>query len=428
MKKVLAIILSIIIIFGWFVTLHGIGSFDPIWKQMKLGLDLKGGVYVVMEAQTNAKGEELKKIMTQTQAVIEKRVNQMGLSEPVVTIEGSNRIRVELPGAKNADQAIKSIGKTAQLQFIESDGTLVLDGSQVKDAGITSDKEHGGYAIELKFNSVGADAFKNATTKIMNGQVHSKDSSIPNAAIMIVLDGKVISSPVVEDVIPNGVATITAGGTGGFSQDEATNLSALIRGGALPVALKEVQTSVVGPTIGLDALNMSILAGLIGVLLIFIIMIAMYRMMGTAADVALLLYILIVFWIFVAMHGVMTLPGIAGFILSIGMAVDGNVIIFSRVREEIQNGKSVRVAAASGFHRALATIIDSHVTTMIAGVVLFQLGSGSVKGFAFTLMIGILASLCTAVVITQVFVELIAETKTFGRKKYFGIKEVKENV
>lgn len=428
MKKTLAVILSVIILLGWFVTLHGIGSLGPIWEQMKLGLDLKGGVYVVMEAQTKATGDDLKKIMSQTQAVIEKRVNQMGLSEPIVTIEGNNRIRVELPGAEDADSAIKSIGKTAQLQFVMSDGTLVLDGSMVKDAGIASDKDHGGYAISLEFDKKGAEAFKDATTAIMNGQVTSKDPSVPDEAIMIILDGKVISSPVVSSVIPNGTAQITAGGTGGFSEDEASNLSALIRGGALPVELKEVQTSVVGPTIGLDALNMSIIAGVIGVGLIFVIMLAMYRMMGTAANVALLLYILIIFWVFVAMGGVLTLPGIAGIILSIGMAVDGNVIIFSRVREEIQNGKTIRVAAASGFHRALATIIDSHVTTMIAGVVLYQLGSGPVKGFALTLMIGILASLFTAVVVTQIFVEVIAETKIFAKKKYFGIKEVKENV
>lgn len=428
MKKKLALLLSIIIIFGWYVTLFGIGSIAPIKDQMKLGLDLKGGVYVVMEAQTTATGDELKKIMTQTQAVIEKRVNQLGLSEPIVTIEGKNRIRVELPGAENADDAINAIGKTAQLQFIMSDKTLVLDGSQVKNAGIMTDQENGGYAISLEFNKEGSEAFKNATTKIINRQVTSQIEGVPDGAIMIILDGEVISSPVVQSIIPNGVATITAGGRGGFGQDEATNLSALIRGGALPVELKEVQTSIVGPSIGMDALWMSIVAGAIGVGLVFLIMVTMYRIMGFAANIALLLYILIIFWVFVAMGGVLTLPGIAGIILSIGMAVDGNVIIFSRVREEIKNGKSIRVAAVSGFHRALGTIIDSHITTMIAGIVLYQLGSGSVKGFALTLMIGILASLITAVVVTQIYVDVIAESKIFCNKKYFGIKEAKANV
>ncbi|HWQ77387.1 MAG TPA: protein translocase subunit SecD [Anaerovoracaceae bacterium] len=428
MKKALAVILSVIILFGWYVTLMGIGSFAPIKDQMKLGLDLKGGVYVVMEAQTNATGSDLKQLMSQTQAVIEKRVNQLGLSEPVVMIEGENRIRVELPGAENATDAINAIGKTAQLQFVTADGKLVLDGSQVKDAGIQQDKENGGYAIGLKFTSEGAEAFKQATTDIINGRIKSTTDGVPSSAIMIILDGQVISSPVVHDVIPNGEAIITAGGRGGFAEDEATNLSALIRGGALPVELKEVETSVVGPSIGMDALWMSIIAGVIGVALIFIIMLTMYRIMGMAANIALLMYIPIVFWIYVVMGGVMTLPGIAGFILSIGMAVDGNVIIFSRVREEIKNGKTIRVAAVSGFKRALGTIIDSHITTMIAGIVLYQLGTGSVRGFAMTLMIGILTSLFTAVVVTQIYVDVIAESKVFSRKKYFGIKEAHENV
>ncbi|MBR0596661.1 protein translocase subunit SecD [Sinanaerobacter chloroacetimidivorans] len=427
MKKVLAIVLSIIILFGWYATLMGVGSFAPIKDQIKLGLDLSGGVYVVMEAQTSATGEELKSLMAQTQAIIENRVNQMGLSEPIVTIEGNNRIRVELPGAQDAEDAINSIGKTAQLQFIMADNTIVLDGSQVKDASTEMDQQHGGYAVALKFDSEGADAFKQATEAIIKGQVVSKNQGVPDRAIMIVLDGEVISSPVVNEVIPNGTAQITGGG-GGFTDDEATNLAALIRGGALPVELKEVQTSVVGPKLGLNALEMSIIAGVIGILLIFAIMIIMYRMMGFAANIALLLYVLIVFWVIVAMGGVLTLPGIAGIILSVGMAVDANVIIFARVREEILNGKSIRVSVASGFKRAMSTIIDSQITTIIAGVVLYQLGSGPVKGFAMTLMIGIIASVFTAVVVTQLYLSLMAENKALSKKQYFGIKEGATNV
>ncbi len=427
MKKALAVILTIVILFGWYVSLAGIGSIAPIKEQIKFGLDLSGGVYVVMEAQTNETGDGLKKLMTQTQAVIEKRVNQLGLSEPVVTIEGENRIRVELPGAENADDAIKAIGKTAQLQFIMADGTVVLDGGQVKDAGIAQDQENGGYAIQLKFNSQGAAAFKQATTDIIQGRIQSTQAGIPGNVIMIVLDGQVISSPAVKDIIPNGEAIITAGVPGGFGEDEAKNLSALIRGGALPVELKEVQTSVVGPTIGLDALNMSVIAGIIGIALIFIIMLVMYRIMGVAANLALLLYILIVFWILAVMGWVLTLPGIAGIILSIGMAVDANVIIFSRVREEITNGKTIRVAVASGYKRALSTIIDSQITTIIAGVVLYQLGSGPVKGFAMTLMIGIIASIFTAVVVTQLYLGLLSESKKFATMRCFAVavKEAK---
>ncbi len=421
MKKALAITLSIVILFGWYVTLAGIGSFAPIKDQLKLGLDLSGGVYVVMEAQTKATGDELKKLMSQAQAVIEKRVNQMGLSEPVVTIEGKNRIRVELPGAEDADDAIRAIGKTAQLQFVTADGKIVLDGSQVKDAGITQDQEHGGYAIALKFNKTGAEAFKQATTDIINGRIVSTTPGIPGEAIMIILDEEIISSPVVNDIIPNGEAIITAGGTGGFSEEEASNLSALIRGGALPVELKEVQTSVVGPTIGLDAMNMSVIAGAIGIVLIFIMMLSMYRIMGLTANIALALYILIVLWVMVVMKAVLTLPGIAGIVLSIGMAVDANVIIFARIREEITNGKTIRVAVNTGFKRALSTIIDSQLTTVIAGVVLYQLGSGPVKGFALTLLIGIVASIFTAVVVTQLYLDLVAENKKLATNKNFAV-------
>lgn len=426
MKKALAIFLSILILFGWYVTLMGIGSFAPIKDQIKLGLDLSGGVYVVMEAQTDATGEELKKIMTQTQAVIEKRVNQMGLSEPVVTIEGSDRIRVELPGAEDAEDAINTIGKTAQLQFVMADNTVVLDGSQVEDAGITRDQENGGYAVTLKFNKSGSEAFKTATTKIINGQVVSQNPGMRDDIIMIILDEQIISAPVVQDVIPNGEATIT-GGPGGFTDEEATELSVLIRGGALPVELKEVQISIVGPTIGLEAFEKSIIAGIIGFILIFAIMILMYRVMGIAANIALLFYVVIVLWVLVLMDAVLTLPGIAGIILSIGMAVDANVIIFSRVKEEIVNGKSIRVAVDIGFKRAMSTIIDSQLTTMIAGVVLYQLGSGSVKGFALTLMIGIIASVFTAVLVTQLYLDFFVENRKLATAKNFAVlvKEAK---
>ncbi|WP_027399660.1 protein translocase subunit SecDF [Anaerovorax odorimutans] len=422
MKKIIAILLALIIAFGWYVSIFGVGKIKPISEDMKLGLDLKGGVYVVMEAQTDKKGEELQKLMNQTQAVIEKRVNSMGLSEPTVTIEGKNRIRVELPGAEDADAAIKAIGRTAQLQFALADNTVVLDGSMVKDAGTSLDKEKGGYAVTLKFNSEGTKAFEEATRKALNGEVVSKVDGVDDKAIMIILDGQIISAPVVNDIISNGEASIT----GGYTQEKAREDAALIRGGSLPVELEEVTTSVQAASIGIGALQMSIIAGLIGIALIFIFMILMYRVMGIAADIALLLYVLIVLWVMAAMGSVLTLPGIAGIILAIGMAVDANVIIFSRIKEEMVNGKSLRVSVDSGFKRAMATVIDSQITTLIASIVLYQLGTSSVKGFAMTLMLGIVASIITAVVVTRVYLNLMAESKLFGKKILFGIKENNE--
>ena len=422
-KRFATIIIAIIILLGWYMTVIGIGSMTPVKDKIKLGLDIKGGVYVVMEAQTNETGDNLKKLMEQTQAVIEQRVNQMGLSEPVVTIEGQKRIRVELPGAENAEEAIKSIGKTAQLQFIMADGTVALDGSMIKNAGITQDQEKGGYAVSLEFDKAGTAAFAEATQKALSGQVVSTTEGVPGSVIMIVLDGKVISSPVVQSVIANGQAIITAGNTGGFPQDEAVNLAALIRGGALPVALTEVDTSIQTAKIGLNALDSAVFAGIIGFILILVIMLLMYGIMGLAANIALLLYVLIVLWTLVGLGSVLTLPGIAGIILSIGMAVDANVIIFSRIKEEICNGKSIRVSAQSGFKHAMSTILDSQITTIIAAAVLYQFGSGPVKGFAMTLMIGIVASVFTAMIITQLLLEIIINSKKLSTKKLFRVSE-----
>lgn len=423
MRKALSVFVVIIIVLGWAITILGAGPIPAIKDKIKLGLDIKGGVYVVMEAQTDVTGDQLKKLMEQTQAVIEQRVNQMGLSEPIVTIEGEKRIRVELPGAEDSDEAIKQIGRTAQLQFFLADGTMVLDGSMVKDAGITQDHERGGYAVSLEFDKAGTEAFAQATSKALSGSVEPKMEGVNSRAIAIVLDNQIISAPVVNQVIQNGQAIITGGGTGGFQQDEATNLSALIRGGSLPVALEEVNTSTRTATIGYNAFEMSVIAGIIAVALIIIIMLVFYGIMGVAANIALLLYVLIVLWIMALMGSVLTLPGIAGIILSVGMAVDANVIIFSRIREEIANGKSVRVSVQSGFRRALSTIMDSQITTIIAAIVLYQFGTGAVRGFSVTLMIGIVASIFTATIITQLFLGLISESKRFGAKKYFGMNE-----
>ena len=358
--------------------------------------------------------------MEQTQAVIEERVNQMGLAEPIVTIEGEKRIRVELPGAEDAEDAIDQIGRTAQLQFALADGTVVLDGSNVEDASVTTDNQSAGYAVALEFDNEGADLFYDATTKAYNGSVTSSVEGVSNDAIMILLDGEIISAPSVnEGPISGGSCTIT----GNFSQEEASNLAALIRGGALPLELEEVNSSVQSARIGYSALEMSVYAGIIGLAIILILMCVAYRGLGVAADLALLLYVVIVLNIIAAAGSVLTLPGIAGIILSVGMAVDANVIIFARIREEIASGKTVRVATQMGFKRAMSTVIDSQVTTLIAAVILYEIGTSSVKGFAWTFMIGIIVGIFTAVVITQLYVNMMSESKLLAKKSLFGIKK-----
>ncbi len=419
-KKFFAVFFAVIIAIGWFLTLIGIGPVEPLKDRMKLGLDVKGGVYVVMEAtNTDLTGDELRETMEQTQAVIEERVNQMGLAEPTVTIEGEKRIRVELPGAEDAEEAIEQIGKTAQLQFALADGTFVLDGGNVKDAQQTQDNEAAGYAVCLEFDSAGAEAFYEATKKAYNGEVKSNIDGVRDNAIMIILDGEIISAPAVDNgPISGGSCSIT----GNFSQEEASNLAALIRGGALPLELKEVTSSVQSAKIGYNALEMSVYAGIIGLILVMIMMIVAYRGMGVAADLALMLYVLLLLNIMSVMGSVLTLPGMAGIILSVGMAVDANVIIFSRIREEIASGKTVRVAAQEGSKRAMNTIFDSQVTTLIAAVILYEIGTSSVRGFAFTFMLGIVIGIFTALVVTQLYIGLMANSDAFASPKYYGMR------
>ncbi len=425
-RKIAAVLIVIVLIAGWYLTIFGAGdSIAPLKDHIKLGLDLQGGVYVVLEAQnTDATGAELDALMSQTQSVIEKRVNEMGLSNPIVAIEGEDRIRVELPGAKDAESAIDSIGKTAQLSFVTADGNIVVTGGNVKNAGVAINQRGAGYVVTLEFDSTGAKAFEEATKAIVNGKIAaSEKTGLPAQCIGIILDDEMISYPQVSSVITGGQCQIE----GSFTQAEATNLAALIRGGALPVELAEVQTSIVGPTLGIDSLEQSIIAGIVGIILVILIMVIGYRIMGLAASIALLVYCLAYLWIIALFGTVLTLPGIAGMILSVGMAVDANVIIFARIKEEVHSGKSITLATNHGFKRALSTVLDSQITTLIAGVVLYQFGSGDVRGFSMTLMIGIVLSIITATVVTNVFIQSFAESKVLGSKKLFGIKELKEN-
>lgn len=416
-KRVLAVLVILVTFFAWFVSIFGIGSIDSAKDALKYGLDINGGVYVVMEADTDLEGEELHKLMEQTRAIIDNRVNQMGVAESQVTIEGEKRIRVEIPGAEDAEEAIEAVGKTAQLQFVLSDGSVVLDGSHVKDAQIATDGAQ--YKIDLEFTSEGATLFEEGTRKAYNNQPSVLIEGMSSNEIAIVLDGEIIAHPKVEGVISGGKCEMT----GGYTKEAASMTAALIRGGALPVDLIEVQTSVQSASVGADALDKSIIAGAIGISLVFILMIVFYGMLGIIADLALSLYVAMFIWSMVALNVVLTLPGIAALILSIGMAVDANVIIFARIKEEIAAGKSIRVAVNSGFKNALTTVLDAQITTLIAAVVLYEVGTTTVKGFALTLIIGIVISIFTAVIITQLFISLLAENKKFAKNKYFGIKE-----
>lgn len=421
-KSVLAVFIILALVAGWYISIFGIGKkVDKISDQLKYGLDINGGVYVLLEADTDKKGAERTKLMEQTKTVLENRVNAMGISEATVTLEGDNRLRVEMPGVEDAEEAIQQIGKTAQLKFLLADGTEVMDGNAIKNAGIAQDSDHGGYKITIDFTSEGQDLFAAATEKAASGQVKSaNEGHIADNAIIIMLDDEIISAPTVEEKIASRSCEITS--PKGFSEAEATSTSALIRGGALPASLTEINSSVQTATIGADALTKSVKAGIIGLAIVMIIMIAAYGALGVVADVALLIYIQLILWGMAGMGTVLTLPGIAGIILSIGMAVDSNVIIFTRIREELAKGKSIKVAVDTGFDSAFATVIDAQTTTLIASIVLYLIGTTSVKGFALTLMIGTICSIITAVFITQLFIQLLANRKN-AKMSFFGMHE-----
>ena len=424
-SKVLAIIIIILLVGSWVISFTGVGKkFGNLNDHLKYGLDINGGVYVLLEADTKETGTELKAIMDQTKSVLENRVNAMGVSEATVSIEGTNRIRVEMPGVEDAESAIKQIGRTAQLRFMLPDGKLALNGDGVSDSQLATDTDNGGYKITIDFTSDGSNKFADATELAAANNIEvAKDwkESVASNAIVIMLDDEVISAPTVKEKINSRSCEITR--PGGFSQTEASELSALIRGGALPANLVEVNSSVETATIGANALVLSAKAGVIGLAIVMLIMLVAFGALGLVADLALLLYVMIVLWGMAGMGAVLTLPGIAGIILSIGMAVDSNVIIFTRIREEISKGKSIRVAVDMGYHAALTTVIDAQTTTLIAAIVLYLIGTSSVKGFALTLMLGTVVSIITAVFVTQIFVNLMSESKTFGTNKMFGVNE-----
>lgn len=423
-KSIVILIIILAIVGGsTFVALNGvrIGNYEITKAKdaIELGLDLAGGVYVVLEAKTDAKGDELHKLMEQSKAIINERVNGLGVSEPNIAIEGNDRIRVELAGIDDPQKAIELIGKTAQLQFIDPQKNIVLTGKNVVNSEVKYQKNQLGQeeiVVSLEFDKEGALNFAETTGRL------TLEPNREDRIIYIVLDDQVISYPAIASVEEGGSA-ITDGKaviTGGFTLEAANQLATLIRAGALPVEMEELQTSVIGPTLGLEAYDRSIQAGGIALILIFIFMIAIYRIPGFIASIGLIIYTLITIFIMTSLSVKLTLPGIAGLILSIGMAVDANIIIFERIKEEIRVGKTVRTSIDAGFKRALTSVMDSNITTLIAGVVLYYFGTGPIKGFGVTLIIGIVASMITAVIISKYLLKLMVSITGGKNTKLYG--------
>lgn len=384
-----------------------------------LGLDLAGGVYVVLEAQTDATGEELQKIMNQSKAIINERVDGLGIADPSIAIEGNNRLRIELAGVEDPQEAIDLIGKTAQLQFIEANGDIVITGKNVKEANVAFQKNQLGIeepVVSLELDKEGAKNFGEVTGRL------TLEGNVEDRIIFIVLDDQVISSPAVQSANKGGTAINDGKAviSGNFTPESAKELATLIRAGALPVEMLEHQTSVIGPTLGLEAYDTSIKAGGIALLLIFAFMMLVYKIPGVVASLGLIVYILIIIFTMIILNVKLTLPGIAGLILSIGMAVDSNILIFERIREELLVGKTIRSSIDSGFRRALSSVIDSNITTLIAGLVLYYFGIGPIKGFGVTLTIGIIASLITSVVFTKYLLKIFSNVFESKNTKIYG--------
>ncbi|WP_370773282.1 protein translocase subunit SecD [Clostridium sp.] len=378
-------------------------EFKSFNKAITKGLDLQGGVSVLMEIQDdNVTKDDLEK----TRQLIDLRVNKLGVAETSVTVEGDRRIRVEIPGEYDSKDLVDSLSKTGNLTFKDADGNEVLNGTDVDEASVVINSSSNAPVVSLKLTDEGAKKFAEAT----EANLHKK--------ISIYMDDEEISSPTVDAVITDGNAIIKGSG----SLDEAKNLAGLINAGALPVTVKAIQIENVGAQLGAEALPNAIKAGLIGIAIIFIFMILYYRIPGVIASIALTLYVCLVLLVFVEADVALTLPGIAAFLLTVGMAVDANVLIFERIREELKNGISVKAAVDKGFNNALSSIIDSNVTTIIAALVLYFIGTGSVKGFAVTLMIGIVESMFTAVVVTRTLMKWAVDMGMLKSNWQFRVK------
>ncbi len=393
----------------------------PIIKPYKLGLDLQGGVKLTYDLNMEDINQENREdALESTRSIIEQRINVFGVSEPVIqTIKTGNdyRIIVELPGVTDVNQAIDLIGRTALLTFWEpSDKDLTpeeatssayplgatfftngkvpvqtkLTGKDLESATVGFNSQNGSTEVVLNFTNEGAKLFADITRRNLGKPV------------LIALDNEVIQAPTVQTEIPNGQASIT----GGYTTEQAKTLSIALNAGALPVPLDLVAQSNVGPSLGIESLKQSLFAGILGLVSVVLFMVFIYKKEGLLASLALLVYTLIVLFIFKIVPVTLTLAGIAGFILSIGMAVDANILIFERMKEELRLGKTKAQAVEQGFRRAWTSIRDSNISSLITCVILFYFGTGIVRGFALTLAIGILVSMFSAIVVTRNFLRV----------------------
>ncbi|MBE6991882.1 MAG: protein translocase subunit SecD [Ruminococcaceae bacterium] len=391
-----------------------------------LGLDLVGGSEITYDAVIPAgtSNDDIAAGMDSAQTMLRQRLNNLGYTEANVYLAGETRVVVEIPNVDDPEEAVQQLGTTAVIEFQDADGNVLLDGNMIESAqaayGPIDDSGLSVYHVVLTFNDEGRELFKEATKAVAN---RKGDDNY----VAIVMDGTTISSPFVDKTkfkdtgIDTESAIIQMGD--GASMDEVKYLADIISAGKLPFTLENVKLQAVGASLGEKSLETSLVAGLIGLIIIAIFMIAVYRLPGIVSVIALMFYAGMFAIILAVGHINLTLPGIAGIILTIGMAVDANVIIFERIREELRSGKTIRAAIDAGYNRAFAAILDSNITTAIAAVVLWWQGTGTIMGFAKTLLIGVIVSMFTMLVITRILLRALVNMKVTNIRLY-GVKAV----
>ena len=410
--KISLVLLAVITIFLAYTVTIGIGKTGTgAMRNIILGLDLSGGVSITYEAS----GDEDPSAEDMSDTIYKLQQRVQGYStEAQVYQEGSNRINIEIPGVSDANAILEELGKPGSLEFRLTDGTVVLTGNQVANAEAKQQQDNMGnreFVVQLELTEDGTKAFADATSENVGN------------VIQIVYDDNVISAPRVNEAITGGTAIIS----GMANAEEAQNLASSIRIGSLSLELTEIRSNVVGAQLGENAIRTSLIAGAIGLAIVIIFMIFVYALPGICAGIALIIYTLLILLTLNAFDLTLTLPGIAGIILSIGMAVDANVIIYARIREEIAAGISVQGAIQSGFKKALSAILDGNITTLIAAFVLNAMGTGSVKGFAQTLALGIVLSMFTALVISRLLIKSFYALG-FKDEKYYGKAKTRKSI
>ncbi len=426
---VLTVALGVIGVLGIKLDSRGVRTFGPWlpttdaenWPDLiELGLDLRGGVYVEYSAKApEGSDADFETLLQGTMSVIQNRLTDAGYAESTVQKIGNDGIRVEIPTATEGAQdevaarnaVLNLIGETAKLEFRDSQGNVIMDGSMVQTAVGGYDSQTADYVISFTLNSEGARIFADATANMI-GQT-----------LAIYLDDTELIAPTVQTAITEGRGVISHMG----SIERAQTVAAQIQSGALPMELTQQKVDTVSATLGPDALSSSVLAAIIGILIVMAIMIVRYRLNGVVASWALCIYIIMLFMLIAAIPGIqLTLPGLAGIVLGIGMAVDANVIIFERFNEEVRAGRALRQAVRAGFKNALSAIVDANVTTLIASVVLLVYGTGSIQGFAKTLLLSVITSMFTAVVVTRFLMKGIVNLGVQNVKMFCSVKAGKE--